>query len=40
MNTERDEIHLAVNMTENMYKVKEVFSIAKYKVETLLSALN
>jgi hypothetical protein len=38
INIAKNEYDLVVNMTEIMYEVKEVFSFAKYKVETLLSA--
>jgi hypothetical protein len=38
INIVKDKYELVVNMTENIHKVKEVFSMAKYKVETLLSA--
>jgi hypothetical protein len=34
----KNEYEFVVNMAENIHKVKEVFSIAKYKVETLLYA--
>jgi hypothetical protein len=38
VNNAKKEYDLAINWTKNIHKVKEVFTLAAYKVETLLAA--